>query len=172
MLVNHPMSPKPIGLSRPIGLLAALGIALGCAAGTQSNVPHPADWASLEGRRLTPIAATGRAEAAIVSAPIVLTFTRTPDGSATNMLTFTDGCNGYVSPGVRGAASPSLDSNGVLHVFGFLDGAVGCPGQSATEEWLAGFLVSGPRLTVDGPNVVFETSNAAITMADEINSHQ
>jgi hypothetical protein len=141
-------------------------ILLACTSATSAGGVRPADWASLDGRRLVPIAASGTASMGILSSGVVVSFTQVPLGSGRNVVGFWDGCNGYVSPGHVEDESPIIDPTGVLRIQGFLNGAVGCPGLSAVEDWLAGFLTAGPRISIDGTDVIFDSNAATLTMTD------
>jgi hypothetical protein len=142
-------------------------LALACAGAPASDSPRPADWDSLAGRTLVTIAAHGVGTPGIPSSPAEISFGRSGPIFGSNMIEYWDGCNGFVSPGDSETQPPNLDADGVLHVYGFVNGAVGCPGLSDVEDWFTGFLMRGPRVTIDGMNVIFDSNGTAVTMTDK-----
>lgn len=128
--------------------------------------PRPAVWASLAERTLMPISAHGVPELDITSSPLWVTFDQMlPILGTPNEIEVSDGCNWLFSPPSPGDKPPSVDAQGVLHVYGWMDGRVGCY-PSGAAEWFLGFLASGPHVTIDGSNVIFSSNGATVTMTD------
>jgi len=142
-------------------------LALACAGAPSSNGPRPADWGSLDGRTLAPIAATGADTLFITSSEVEVSFARTFPIIGANVISADEGCDSWISPGDSQNKPPSLDADGLLHVYGFVKPAIGCVPQAIALDWFMRFLSSGPRVTIDGRSVIFASNGTTVTMTDK-----
>jgi hypothetical protein len=142
-------------------------LALACAGAPSSSTPRPTDWGSLDGRTLVPIAATGVDTLDIPSSSVEVSFTRTFPIIGANMISADEGCDSFISPGDSNNDPPSLDADGVLHVYGFVKPAIGCVPQAIALDWFMRFLSSGPHVTIDGRSVIFDSNGTTVTMTDK-----